>query len=50
MFSNINTTRGCICEGMIIAMEYASNAKDVAELICSSITLDIETKGEKLDL
>ena len=31
-----------ICEGMIVAMEYAPNSKNVAEILCTSITSSIK--------
>ena len=33
IISKLSSSKRSICEGMIMAMEYASNAKDISEII-----------------
>ena len=41
----MKTTKGSICEGMIISMEFAENSRDVVNTICGSIISDIDVLG-----
>lgn len=46
----MDTSKQSICEGMIIAMEYATNARDIVEIICDFIQKYVEEEKEKCDL
>eukprot|EP00347_Sterkiella_histriomuscorum_P020531 403337449 len=48
--ANIKSTKRQICEGMIMAMEYAQNARDIAELLTSAIISQIEETSKELDI
>lgn len=34
---NIDSSRNCICEGMVMAMEFLANSKGVVDLICDTV-------------
>jgi hypothetical protein len=42
----MNSSRKSICEGMILAMEYSQNARDIVTLISNELINEIEDKKQ----
>ena len=48
IFSKLTGTKRSICESMILAMEYAANARDVIDILANQILSSIN--DEEIDL
>lgn len=46
----LDTSKKAICEGMILAMEYASNASDIVHLISSEISDHINSRKDQVEI